>query len=58
MVVLPSIQAVYDFGQILRARAKIQKTALGKPFVIGSIFSLRYESFSSRKNYHYERHMR
>jgi hypothetical protein len=42
MVVLPSIQAVYDFGQILRARAKIQKTALGKPFVIGSIFSLRY----------------
>jgi len=42
MVVLPSIQAVYDFGQILRSRAKIQKTALGKPFVIGSIFSLRY----------------
>ena len=42
MVVLPRIQAVYDFGQILRARAKTQKTALGKPFVIGSIFSLRY----------------
>ena len=42
MVVLPSIQAVYDFAQILRARAKTRQTALGKPFVIGSIFSLRY----------------
>ena len=30
MVVLPTIQAVYDFGQLLRARAKTQKTALGK----------------------------
>ena len=28
MVVLPTIQAVYDFGQLLRARAKTQKTAL------------------------------
>ena len=36
MVVLPTIQGVYDFGRLLRTCAKNKKTALGKRFVIGT----------------------
>ena len=43
MVVLLGIQEVYDFAQILRARAKKLKTGLGHSFSIGAFFSLRAE---------------
>ena len=32
MVVLPTIQAVYDFGQLLRAKARGRRTALGRKY--------------------------
>jgi hypothetical protein len=43
MVVLPSMQAVYDFAQLLKARAKGRRTASGNPFCIGAFFSGRVE---------------
>lgn len=49
MVVLPTIQAVYDFGQLLRSGARGKRTALGKPFVIGTFFSLRAEKITGKQ---------
>ena len=43
MLVLPDIQAVYDFGELLRERIGGCKTPLGQEFVIGSFFSGRAE---------------
>lgn len=39
MVVLPTVQAVYDFGHMLRSQAKGQQTPLQKQFQIGMFFS-------------------
>ena len=53
MVILPSIQAVYDFGQLLKVVAKGKKTALATPFKIGTFFSSHAEKRTGDKVRHW-----